>query len=328
MTSDDFFVAPNKTPAKWCTGGALGALFANNPRVLRTRRRRKHRQKPSPGSQARYPSPTDVKAVGGVVTDQGGRWLRYERLMDQAEYGAIVGSKWYRLGVLDYITSLTLPTGSLESKSAWKILTPAEIALRRYYTTTATVYNTPETAKSPGKNPVTLGLVGLHIIQKTPQQAQFFWSTFEQVDNESVFFNPGSNDGDQQANGEKAVHRTQVKRRADQSAGTDQARTQDCGEPRPERRLPKSVERFGFCQLSAGQHAVARLDPLAKTIVGAYRFNSRYVGIRRRTFIQHRRTILFHVRQTPVSENSQTDDPRVFSAIRRDILWGSQIDTF
>jgi hypothetical protein len=37
---------------------------------------------------------------------------------------------------------------------------------------------------------VTLGLVGLHIIQKTPQQQGFFWSTFEQVDNDRVFFSP------------------------------------------------------------------------------------------------------------------------------------------
>ena len=53
----------------------------------------------------------------------------------------------------------------------------------------ATVYNTPDGATSPGKNPVTLGLVGLHIIHKTPQQESFFWSTFEQVDNDNVFGN-------------------------------------------------------------------------------------------------------------------------------------------
>lgn len=56
----------------------------------------------------------------------------------------------------------------------------------------ATVYNTPDRAPSPGANTVKLGLVGLHIIQKTPDQQGFFRSTFEQVDNEKVFFNPGS----------------------------------------------------------------------------------------------------------------------------------------
>jgi hypothetical protein len=193
MSSDDVFVAPNKTPAKWCTGNALAALFANKPRELA----HTAQTTASPHALAKLTSaiaqPTDVKAVGGVVTDQSGRWLRYERLMDRNEYGAIVDKNWYRLSVLNKLKSITLPTSSLELKSAWKIVTPAEIASGRYYTTTATVYNTPEMAKSPGKNPVTLGLVGLHIIQKTPQQPGFFWSTFEQVDNDTVFFNPGSN---------------------------------------------------------------------------------------------------------------------------------------
>ena len=136
--------------------------------------------------------PNGVQAVGGVVTDQAGRWLRYERLMNQAEYQAIVGSKWYQLSVLNGLPSITLPTNSLELKSSWKILTPAEIASGRYYTTSAIVYNTPDHAPSPGANPVTLGLVGLHIIQKTKSQPGFFWSTFEQVDNDKVFFNPHS----------------------------------------------------------------------------------------------------------------------------------------
>jgi hypothetical protein len=44
----------------------------------------------------------------------------------------------------------------------------------------------------PGRRaePRTLGLVGLHIIQKTPSQSGFFWSTFEQVDNDATFLNP------------------------------------------------------------------------------------------------------------------------------------------
>ena len=60
----------------------------------------------------------------------------------------------------------------------------------RYYTTQAIVYNTPQGAKSPEPDPVTLGLVGLHVIHKTPTQRGFFWSTFEQVDNDSAFIDP------------------------------------------------------------------------------------------------------------------------------------------
>lgn len=192
MSSDDVFVAKNKNPGPWCNGKSIAGLFANKPRALAHTAQTAAPAHALLGLANSISPPTDVTAVGGVVTDQSGRWLRYERLMNQPEYARIVAQKWYRLSVLNALPSITLPTGSLELKSAWKILTPAELATGRYYTTTATVYNTPAGAKSPGPNPVTLGLVGLHIIHKTPTQGGFFWSTFEQIDNETVFFNPSS----------------------------------------------------------------------------------------------------------------------------------------
>lgn len=188
MSSDNVFVAPNQSPADWCTGDALSNLFAQKPRAFA------HIAKSAPHNvealTVPISQPNGVQAVGGVVTDQSGRWLRYERLMNQPEYTAITNNNWYRLAVINSIPSLRLPTGSLELKAAWKILTPEEIAGGRYYTTMATVFNTPDHDPSPGADPVTLGLVGLHIIQKTPQQGNFFWSTFEHVDNDKVFFNP------------------------------------------------------------------------------------------------------------------------------------------
>lgn len=190
MSSDSVFVAPNQSPAAWCTGDALAPLFAGQPRPMG------NTAKSTPNAVQALANaisqPTGVEAVGGVVTDQRGRWLRYERFMNQTEYNEITKNNWYRLSVLNGLASITLPQNSLELKAAWKILTPQEIAGGRYYTTSATVYNTPDHAPSPGANPVTLGLVGLHIIQKTKSQPGFFWSTFEQVDNDKVFFKPGS----------------------------------------------------------------------------------------------------------------------------------------
>jgi len=190
MSADSVFVAPNQSPATWCTGDALAPLFAGKPRPMGN-----IAKSPPNAVQAlanAISQPTGVEAVGGVVTDQLGRWLRYEKLMNQIEYGAITSNNWYRLSVLNGLASITLPPNSLELKATWKILTPQEIAGGRYYTTSAIVYNTPDHAPSPGANPVTLGLVGLHIIHKTPSQPGFFWSTFEQVDNDKVFFNPKS----------------------------------------------------------------------------------------------------------------------------------------
>jgi hypothetical protein len=190
MSSDDLFVAPGASPAAWCKGKSIAALFARQPISLSHTAQTAAPPQALRHLQSVISQPTDVEAVGGVVTDQSGRWLRYERLTNQPEYNAIVSNKWYQLSVLNSIPSLTLPIGSIEFKSAWKILTPDEIAGGRYYTTQATVYNTPGGAPSPGANPVTLGLVGLHIISKTQSQPGFFWSTFEQVDNDRVFIDP------------------------------------------------------------------------------------------------------------------------------------------
>ena len=190
MSSDDVFVASGQSPAAWCNGKSLAALFAKQPiDLLRTAQTAAPPQSLEHLASVISP-PTDVTAVGGVVTDQSGRWLRYQRLMNQGEYTAILSNNWYKLSVLNAIKTLTLPTGSIEFKSAWKILNGSEIKSGRYYTTRAIVYNTPDGAKSPGPNPVTLGLVGLHIIHKTPSQGGFFWSTFEQVDNDTVFIDP------------------------------------------------------------------------------------------------------------------------------------------
>jgi hypothetical protein len=190
MSSDDLFVASGQNPAPWCNGKSLAALFAKQPIPLLHAAQTAAPPQSLEHLASVISPPTDVTAVGGVVTDQSGRWLRYQRLTNQTEYTAIVSNKWYQRGVLNSIKTLTLPVGSIEFKSAWKILNGPEIRSGRYYTTQAIVYNTPDDAKSPGPNPVTLGLVGLHIIHKTPTQGGFFWSTFEQVDNDTVFIDP------------------------------------------------------------------------------------------------------------------------------------------
>jgi hypothetical protein len=55
---------------------------------------------------------------------------------------------------------------------------PAE-QVKRYYTRFATV-------RDPGADTcsrVTVGLVGLHIVEKTPTRPQWIWSSYEQIDN-------------------------------------------------------------------------------------------------------------------------------------------------
>lgn len=204
MSSDRVFVASG-SPAAWCSGNALNA---GGVRALDDIAKAEHTFHALGGAFASIAEPTDVdQAAGGVLTDQQGRWLRYEKLMNQDEYNYITSKNIWKKSVLQQWatagTPISLPNGvgdntqygnigAIEVKAAWKVLSDAEVQGGRYFTTTATVYNDANGSPSPGKNPVTMGLVGLHIIHKTPTQAGMFWSTFEHVDNDKVFSNPSS----------------------------------------------------------------------------------------------------------------------------------------
>lgn len=76
---------------------------------------------------------------------------------------------------------VSLPSGTVELKSAWRKLAPTEDA-SRFYTTKVRYY-----VKGKGGTiqyvDDTLALVGLHIIQKTPTAPYFIFATFEQADN-------------------------------------------------------------------------------------------------------------------------------------------------
>jgi len=69
--------------------------------------------------------------------------------------------------------------GSIEIKAAWIRLPDDHSLDYRYKTAMARVWD-PKTKKSVN---ATVGLVGLHILRKTPGAQQWLWSTFEQIDN-------------------------------------------------------------------------------------------------------------------------------------------------
>lgn len=89
---------------------------------------------------------------------------------------------------------ITLPNGTVELKAAWRPLTSTQAASGRYRMTKVRYYeNTgqivvPATSTTPAVQGVcwreaVWGLVGLHIIQKTPSAPYFIYATFEQADN-------------------------------------------------------------------------------------------------------------------------------------------------
>jgi hypothetical protein len=112
----------------------------------------------------------------GPLIAQNKTYVRFMTGFDQTEFNQILNSKLYLRANLT--SSITLPTGSLDVKSSWMEMTNVAHP-ERYYTRTAWVMD-PGTGKC---SPQTVGLVGLHIVQKTPSRPQWIWSSFEQIDN-------------------------------------------------------------------------------------------------------------------------------------------------
>lgn len=125
------------------------------------------------------------EAVGGTLTDQHGNLARYEVRLNQATFNAIVVPQFYNVQAQNNATEISFAPGVMEVKAAWRQMTSADppAVTSRYYTETAWIYTPPF-----GTNPATcvkgtVGLVGLHITQKTPTLPQWTWATFEQIDN-------------------------------------------------------------------------------------------------------------------------------------------------
>ena len=71
---------------------------------------------------------------------------------------------------------LAFPNGAVELKGSWKVLTQKEIDSNLFYTTTGNI----QIPAAGGECALaTLGLVGLHIVAKTPQDPSLTWATFE-----------------------------------------------------------------------------------------------------------------------------------------------------
>jgi cytochrome c len=129
-------------------------------------------------------------ALPATLTDQRGRVVRYEIRMNRVLFEYIRKNGLYngaKQGALD----VHVPDGAMLIKAAWRVLERDEE--RRFYTTTACVSDLPDRSRAKYRRQ-TVGLVGLHIMHKTPSAPQWIWSTHEQVDNvrgeQPSFYNP------------------------------------------------------------------------------------------------------------------------------------------
>ncbi len=80
------------------------------------------------------------------------------------------------IDVLHGSANSQFPNGSINVKSAWVEM--QDLDSTRFYTRDAWVRRSPTNCEK-----TKVGLVGLHVVQKTPTRARWIWSTFEHVDN-------------------------------------------------------------------------------------------------------------------------------------------------
>jgi hypothetical protein len=123
----------------------------------------------------------------GPLVAQNRTYVRYEVHMNKTQYNYIRGdpgdskTALYLRQNLVRNPVLSFPAGSIEVKAAWREfrLPQEKDFLDRYYHVDALLVDR-QTRISKKK---TMGLVGFHIVQKTPTRPQWIWSTFEHVDN-------------------------------------------------------------------------------------------------------------------------------------------------
>ncbi|TMJ03455.1 MAG: hypothetical protein E6G97_09995 [Alphaproteobacteria bacterium] len=129
-----------------------------------------------------------TQAFGGVLYDQNRKPVYYEIAMNEDQYTYIRDNGLYdadtQLAFANKQT-IALPAGdegqgkpgAIELKAAWKILGPKD-DMSRFHTAQAIVINSWAQPQ-----PITVGLVGLHIVQTLRNTDQAVWGTFAHIDN-------------------------------------------------------------------------------------------------------------------------------------------------
>src|SRR5271165_2925293 len=111
----------------------------------------------------------------GTLVAQNKTYVRYWTGFNETEYTKIAADKLYLIANQAHVT---LPNGSIDVKASWMDMTNVADP-SRYYTRTAWLLDPTDNTCSPKL----VGLIGLHIVQKTQSRPQWIWSTFEHVDN-------------------------------------------------------------------------------------------------------------------------------------------------
>jgi hypothetical protein len=129
------------------------------------------------------------------IADLNGAYVFYEIHLNKVEYDYIVANQLYSKAGQTTFLQKPAPTnvvdfpkgdasarqqGCIELKAAWKQMGAGDDPSKFYL---LSAFRVDPVTHQPSAQPVTFGLVGLHIITRTNGATKWIWSTFEHVDN-------------------------------------------------------------------------------------------------------------------------------------------------
>ncbi len=177
---NEVFLADAKPPTPWCTVNRAHTV----ERLAAT-------SELSTATDETLDAIAQASGSYTFLTAQSGKVTLYEQHMNHDEFAYVDANGLYNRETQQRVVEkpgIDLPDagpasarygpdGAIELKAAWLELDDPH-DWPRYLTTQASVVY-------PGHDPqtVTVGLVGLHIIRKLPNEQQLVWATFEHVDN-------------------------------------------------------------------------------------------------------------------------------------------------
>ena len=120
-------------------------------------------------------------SLPGTLTDQSRHRVRYEIRVNRTAFEYIADHRLWNGTAQAAVAEVSFPAGSQIAKAAWREIPQEEAG--RFQALEACVCE-----EGPKGEPVDcrrqqMGLVGFHLMSKTPSSPQWVWSTFEQVDN-------------------------------------------------------------------------------------------------------------------------------------------------
>jgi len=163
--------------------------------------------KPAPNNEEYLQASTDLPLI-----DVNGNWTLFERRVNAVEVSYLRAPGGHPAQALinlagqvnfikhnpkgaQFTSSATVPdgkNGSIEIKAAWRILDPAKDDVSKFYTQNILLAVAGDLVSNgkPFCRSETVGLVGMHILQRNPLDSknpallpQWIWATFEHVDN-------------------------------------------------------------------------------------------------------------------------------------------------